>query len=321
MKILIWMKQNDYLEQKTRDLKNSHPEVEVYTDIDRAPIEEVDILLGGVVPSEILKRALSLKLILVPFTGVNHLPLDLFRDRGTRVANSHANGIYVAERAVGMLLSLLGRITDYHNDLRQELWHGFWGEGGLEEGWISLRGKTVGIMGTGGIGLACARLLRPFGCRLLGFRRSALELAPFDEIIADLDEALARSDIIILALPLTQETRGILNAQRLSSMEGKYLVNVARGPVVEEEALYKALSEGRLAGAALDVWYTYPEGSPLRAPSRFPIHKLKNVLLSPHIGGYTREALRRDVDGSFANLAGYLATGKLVNEVRLDREY
>ena len=99
------------------------------------------------------------------------------------------------------------------------------------------------------------------------------------------------------------------------------MVNVGRGPLVEEEALYRALLGNKLAGAALDVWYTYPEGRTTGAPSRFPIHTLKNVVISPHLGGFTKDALRGDIDSSFSNLAGYLTTGKLINEVMLDREY
>ena len=321
MKILVDLKYNSYIEKKVRAVRKKHPHVEVYTDVDRAPLGEIELFLGGLIPPEVLEEAHNLKMILVAFTGVNHLPLGKLRDRGIRVVNTHGNSFYVAEHAGGMLLSLMGRITEYHWDLKQERWHGFWIGAGLEDGWTSLKGKTVAILGTGGIGLECARILQPFGGTLLGYRRSPVDLPPFHRISVDIDEVLDEAEVVIVTLPLTSGTRGLINAERLSRMEGKILVNVGRGPVVEEEALYRALSEGILAGAALDTWYTYPRGQTTGAPSRFPIHHMKNVLLSPHVGGFTEEALQANIDDSFNNLDLYLSGKPLKNMVSLEDEY
>jgi len=321
MKILIDLKYNSYLEKKIRAIRRNHPKVEIYTDVERAPIEEIEVFMGGTLPTAALKAASALKLIQVHYTGVNHLPLGLLKKRGVRVMNTHGGSDWVAEKAVGLLLAFLGRVAEFHHDLKQERWHGFVIGAGLEDSWTSVRGKTVGILGTGSVGLGCANLLKPFGCKLMGFRKSAIPLDPFEEISTDIDLVLTNSDIVINTLPLTNETRGLLSSERLMEMGGKILINVGRGPVIDEEGLYRALSGNVLVGAALDTWYTYPEGRTIGAPSRFPIHNLKNVLLSPHVGGFTKDALRANIDDSFDNLNAFLADGSLRSEVSLEEEY
>jgi phosphoglycerate dehydrogenase-like enzyme len=106
----------------------------------------------------------------------------------------------------------------------------------------------------------------------------------------------------------------------LSGMKGKFLVNVGRGSIVDEEGLYLALRDGVLKGAALDPWYLYP-GDSRGAPSRFPIHRLGNVVLSPHVGGFTRGATVKAVKSTIANLESWLATGECANEVDLAEMY
>ena len=96
MKILVDLKYNSYIEKKVRAVRKKHPQVEVYTDVDRAPLADIELFLGGLIPPEVLEESRSLKMILVAFTGVNHLPLGLLRDRGIRVVNTHANSFYVA---------------------------------------------------------------------------------------------------------------------------------------------------------------------------------------------------------------------------------
>ena len=137
-----------------------------------------------------------------------------------------------------------------------------------------------------------ARILRVFGCETIGFKQRPVsgKMEDFDAVTLDLDEALADSELVFISLPLTRQTVGMFNAAVLSRMHGKFLVNMGRGEVVEEQALYDALKNGILKGAGLDVWFNYPQPgntSPAIFPSKLPFHELSNVVLSPHVGGMT----------------------------------
>ena len=322
MKVLIQVKYNSAVDKKVRHLRKEHPLAELYTDLERSPLSDIQVLLGGNVRQDLLSQLSSLKLIIVPYAGVNHLPLEYLTDHAIALSSCHSNAPYVAERALALVLDLMGRVTEYHNDLKQERWHGFSVGGGMSDAWSSLFGKTCGILGTGAIGRRLAGLLKAFDCRVTGYRRNAGETPePFDSVSADLEEVLRESDILFVALPLTRDTHGILGEKELALLSGKILVNMGRGPLVDEKALYRVLSDGVLAGAALDAWYTYPTGRNSGAPSRFPLHQLKNVVLSPHVGGFSREALVDTMDEAFDILDVYIREGRVVNPVDTLREY
>jgi phosphoglycerate dehydrogenase-like enzyme len=133
-----------------------------------------------------------------------------------------------------------------------------WGGKGLADSWDSLAGKRCTLLGTGEIGRWIARFLKIFGCEVIGFKLKPVETIPenFDDITLELNAALEGSELVFISLPLTKETKGMFDAGVISRMAGKFLVNVGRGEVVEEEALYNALKTGLLKGAGLDVWYT-----------------------------------------------------------------
>lgn len=312
---MFYQKLNSLWKKKLEPLWNEFPAVEFVTDISQAEehLADADVLVGGKPGREVIERAGKLSFIVVPFAGVNHLPLDLIRKRGIRVANSHGNARYVAERTVAMILAFYGKIIDYHNDLREQaLWHGFWVGRGLDDTWESLDGKSCVVLGTGEIGRATARLLKPFGVKLIGYKRTPTDEPPenFDIMVYDLDKALQMGEIVVIALPSTDKTAGLLNRDRLSSMNGKFLVNVGRGSIVEEKALYDALDEGVLRGAAIDCWYRYPEGGTVGEPSAYPIHRESKVVLSPHVAGFTAQSVEKNVDHAVKNLAAYLGGGK-----------
>ena len=223
------------------------------------------------------------------------------------VANTKSHAKIVAERAVTLLLSLLGRVVEYHNDLKEGIWH-------FGEVWTSVRRKRICIVGFGGIGQEIARILKVFDCFIIAVKRhivsSSIELA--DEVFSsdELDMALKKSDIVILALPLTRYTKWIINEERMKLLKGKYLVNVGRGELIKEEALYMGLKNGWLKGAAIDTWYLYPsDEKEVTLPSRYPVHKFKNIILSPHVGGTTEEGARKRVEDIVENIRSYLKTG------------
>ncbi len=314
MKVIFFQKLNSLWMKKLEPIMEEFPSVEFITDPQEAEanLQDADVLVGGKPEREELERAKRLSLIVVPFAGINHLPLDLLQQRGVRVANSHGNARYVAERTVGLLLAFFGKIIEYHDDLRlRTKWHGFWVGRGLDDTWESLHGKSCVVLGTGEIGRALAVLLRPFGVRMIGYKRSRMKEPPegFDEMVYDLDKAIDAGDIVVVALPATDATVGLLDRRRLSRMEGKFLVNIGRGNIVEEKALYDVLAKRVLRGAAIDCWYSYPQGGVEGEPSNYPIRELENVVLSPHIAGFTAQSVERNVEQAVENLAGFLRNG------------
>lgn len=246
----------------------------------------------------------DLKMISVSFTGYNHIDLDACRKKGIAVTNVPGYSTSsVAELVAAMAISLLRKIN-YHDALVRK------GDWQAAEAGMELCGKTVGIIGTGQIGLAVARIFSAFGCRILGQSRT-----PKDEFLSlggeyrEVDELLRLSDIVSLHLPLNGETRGMIGEKELGLMKpSALLLNLSRGGLVNENALIRALKEKRLAGAGLDVF----ESEPL--PPGSPLLSAPNLLLTPHIGYRTREALLRKVETTFLNIADFEA-GKNINRV------
>jgi len=284
---------------------------------------ELDVMLAGILPKESYLASPRLKAIFQAFTGINHLPVRELADRGVHVFNVHSNAFDVAERALALTLAFYGRIVEFHNDLAKGLWHGMWVGAGSEDRWDSLSRKTCAILGTGAIGTELALLLKAFSCKVLGWRRRTGQALPegFDEVVGDLEEAVARAEIVFVTLPETALTVGLLTKKILASMKGKVLVNVGRGSIVDEEGLYLALKDGVLKGAAIDTWYSYPKTGKRGAPSAFPIHELPNVILSPHVGGSTNQASLRAVDVTIENIRSYLEKGRCGNEADLGAMY
>lgn len=326
MKIGFCLPLNQHWKDNVERLAQAFPGVEFVADPDRslAEFESLDAVVANPVPREKYEAARNLKALFVPFVGINHLPADLLLDRGVEVFNCHGNAFSVAERALAMTLAAFGRIIEFHNDLRQGIWHGFWVGKGHEDFWHSLQGKPCAVLGTGAIGTALARLLSAFDCPVTGYRRRPGAGTPphFDRVTADLDEAVRDAELVFVALPLTAETEGLLSREVLAGMKGKFLVNVGRGGIVDEEGLYRALADGVLAGAAVDTWYTYPsKGETVGAPSRFPIHELPNVVLSPHVAGSTWEAVANNAVQTVDNVAEWLRTGTCGSRVDLRASY
>ena len=163
----------------------------------------------------------------------------------------------------------------------------------------TLAGRTLGILGLGAIGEAVARKARALGMRVIGTRRSGAPTPHADRIYppSGTDEVLEESDAIVVLLPLTPETQGLLDRQRLSRMrEGALLVNLARGGIVEEDALAESLKQGHLGGAALDVF----DAEPL--PPGNPLWDTPNLLITPHMGGLVGDYLDRALEIFFENL-------------------
>jgi phosphoglycerate dehydrogenase-like enzyme len=244
--------------------------------------------------------------------GVDMFDQAVLKARGIRLASAKgANANAVAEHAMGLILAFSRMIHTGRDNQALKHWRGMIGDPAARE--FELAGKTLLIVGLGGIGVRLARFARAFDMTVIGLKRDiSAPVAPVDRLVgpAALDAALAEADIVALTCPLTPETEGLINARRLAAMKpSALLVNCARGRVVDEAALVEALRSGRIAGAALDVTVEEP------LPEASPLWSMANVIITPHTGGETADYERRVVDLLLDNL-GRLARGEqLLNPV------
>lgn len=244
----------------------------------------------------------NLKFVQLTSAGLDRVPLDYMHDHGILLRN--ARGVYsvpMAEWVVLKLLEIYKASARFYANQQARLWQ-------KERGLLELCGKTVCIVGYGSVGQAVAVRLKAFGCRVLAVDQ---KLSVADESIdglysvEQLDAALAQSDAVVLTLPLTKETYHLFDAKRFSVMRaGSVFINVARGGLVDEQALISALQSGVLKGAALDVF----ENEPLFADS--PLWKLDNVLLSPHNSFVSEQTQGRLFELIYTNLRAF-ARGEL----------
>jgi len=242
-------------------------------------------------------RNCGLSMISISFTGYDHVDLTACKEKGIAVYNTPGYSTdSVAELALGLALSLLRSIPkgDAHSRQTEQKFYAF------PDG-VELKGKTVGIVGTGATGLAAAKLFAAFGCKVLGYNRAKKdEFEKLGGTYCSLEDLLKDTDIVSLHLALNGETKHIMNAERIGRMKpSAYLINTARGGLIDEAALAKALNDGKLAGAGLDVFGSEP-------PSQDnPLLTAKNTVLTPHLGYKTHEALLRKLEVTFRNIADF----------------
>ena len=255
-------------------------------------LPDIDVLITLAFTREMGAAARRLRLVQVPGAGLDRIDRSAV-PAGTRLANAYGHETGIAEYVVGAMLALTRELGRLDAALRRGRWESQWAVGvAPPQVWPELAGKTLGILGYGRIGQALAQRACAFGMEVLAIRRDTAQ--PDPRGIASvrgpdgLDDVLARSDYLALTLPLTSETRGLLGESQLRSMKPTaILVNVSRAQIIDEDALYRALAQRRIAGAALDVWYRYPTEAGPTPPANQPFHELPNVLMTPHVSGWT----------------------------------
>ncbi len=287
-----------------------------------AAVGDVDALLGDTLTRSLLERGARLRLIQVPWTGVDRLDFALLRDFPVTVCNSHSNAVPVAEMAVSLMLAIAKKVPLHDARLRQGNWmRPTRGEPESHVPPTLVSGCTAGFLGFGAIARQIAQLLSGFNMRFIATDARAGEAppAPLAAVYppGGLLEVATASDLLFVTLPLTPATRGLVNADVFAAMKpGAYLINTSRGEVVDEAALYAALSARRIAGAAIDTWYQYPKsGEPRTLPSaRFPFHELDNLVLSPHRAGFA-DGMLPHLQDVITNLNRLAAGEPLINQV------
>ncbi|MEY9977379.1 2-hydroxyacid dehydrogenase [Lysinibacillus sp. RC79] len=259
---------------------------------------DVIMIANNPYPTEVIDQNDKLKLINVAFTGVDHVGITQARNQDINLCNAagYANQA-VAELTIGLVLDVYRRITKGDKETRADNFPGaFQGS--------EIKGKTVGLIGTGKIGLMTARLFKAFGANLIASDQSSRNPEAKDLGIEymELDELLAQSDIVSLHIPLLPSTKGLISKEKLQLMkETAILINCARGPIVDNDALADALNEGRIAGAGIDVFDMEPP-----IPGDYKLLHAKNAILTPHVGFLTDEAMELRARIAFDNTIAFL---------------
>ena len=254
-------------------------------------VPDVDVLVTLVFTREMAAAARRLRLIQVPGAGLDRIDRNAM-PASLSLSKVHGHETGIAEYVIGAIIALSRNFDRLDASLRLGRWESQWAPGVPPPAWPELAGRTLGILGYGGIGQAVAHRARAFDVSVVAIRRDVGRSAGDDlarlGTLDILDDVLRMSDFLVITLPLTPETKGLLGARELGLMKpGAIVVNVARAQIVDEDALYAALAERRIAGAALDVWYRYPAASGPVFPASRPFHELPNVLMTPHVAGWT----------------------------------
>ncbi len=298
-------------------------DLRVCESIDKAEdaLADTEILLtyGEDLTPEWIDKCRSLKWIQVISAGLDRMPFPAIDRRGILVTNARGiHAIPISEYVMGMVLSIVRRFPQFFELQQNNDWD------------RSIRideaeGTTIGILGAGAIGSAIAERAKAFGMKTIGMNTSGRPAAHFDEMAAreKMDRVLAESDFIVVIVPLTPDTNRMIGERELRLMkQTAWLINIARGDVVEEDALVRVLAEERIGGAVLDVFRQEP------LPADHPLWQVKNCLLTPHVSGRSPKYMERAMAIFLQNLAVYRdrkvtgrTYGNFVNRVDPARGY
>ncbi|MCX2720871.1 NAD(P)-dependent oxidoreductase [Roseibium salinum] len=244
------------------------------------------IVVRAPIPPEVIEREKGLRALVRHGAGLDMIPVETATRAGVLVANvPGANAITVAEHVIWSALALLRRYPNVNDDLRARGW--VEGRAHADHG-RELTGKTIGIVGMGNVGRKLAGMAQHgFGMEVICHTRRP-DSVPQSVRAMSLDQVLGTADVLVLCCPLTEQTRGLIDAAALMRLKpGALLINVARGPVVVEDALIDAIESGHLSGAAIDVFDHQP------LPNSHRLFDLRNVILTPHMAGITEESMLR----------------------------
>lgn len=283
-------------------------------------LQRTEVLLcNPIIPEDLLQRAPALRWLQLSSAGIDRLAgTPIVRSELTITTASGIHAATISEYVIGMMIAFAKRLPDALRSQSESAWRPYWP--------AELEGQTVGIVGAGNIGARVGLVAKAMRMRVLGIRRSLERRTTgeeagdpnVDELLppGDLHYLLQESDYVVLATPLTPETRGMIGADELALMKPTaVIVNIARGAVIDEQALIAALKEKRIAGAGLDVFSQEP------LPPESDLWGLENVIMTPHISGGTPRYMERVVGLFCDNLRRYVDGEELVNVVDSERGY
>ena len=288
---------------------------------------DAEAFMGWVVPPQSWEAAPRLGALAWLHAGCDELDFEMLRRRDIQVCNIRGgNAITVAEQAMTLMLGIARRVAQRHEWVRESRWQQTWHPDFMG---VGLEGRTLAIIGLGMIGTAIARRASAFDMRVTAIRRHPERGGEFADSVHGPDalhEVLAEADFAIIATPITGETVGFIDAAALACMKpNAFLINIARGNLIVEQALYDALTESRLRGYAADVWWTYTESLPATyhypIPSRTGLHKLPNVLASGDQAANVEGVTDRLIDMATESLAAYARGEAMPRAIDLELGY
>lgn len=275
---------------------------DVPTLIQRSQDADAVVLSNFPYRKAVMEHCPHLKYIDVAFTGVDHVDIDYCKEKGIAVSNCAGySTVAVADLVFGMVISLARNLSACDAAVRQ---------GGTKAGLVGfeLEGKKFGIIGAGAIGSRVAAIAAAFGCQVYAYSRTPKDLPGVT--FTDLDTLISTCDIVSLHVPATPQTHHLINAEKLALMKPTaLLINTARGPVVDSQALADALNSGRLAGAGIDVFEMEPP-----VPADHPLLTAKNVLATPHVAFATAQSMEKRAVLVCDNLKAWL-DGKPIHQI------
>ena len=284
---------------------------------------DADVLLGPYVTEKIIKSAKKLKLIQIPWTGMDTFDFSAVQGITIPVCNTHSNADSVSELGVSMILDLLKKLSYHDRKMRIGNWNRDQKPLNLKSRLLSK--QTVCMLGYGNIGSRIGKLVAAFGANVIAVDNHAEE-TDSSEIIyrsEQMSKAVSASDVVVCALPLTDMTRGLIDAEMINKMkDNALLVNVSRAAVIQEDAVWNALKSGKLSGFASDVWWNAPKrGETESYPSaKHEFWKLDNVVMSPHRAGFVEDSLPH-LDGAIDNIIALAKGEQLACIVDVNKGY
>lgn len=273
--------------------------------IERLKDSDIAIITNKPLSANVIDNCQNLEMIDVAFTGVDHVDLDAVKKNGITLLNASGySDDSVAELVIGLIIAVMRKFNENKENIFEDTNNSLMGE--------TLKGKKIGIIGTGNIGIKLIELLKVFGCDILAYSRTEKEdVKAMGVSYVDLDTLLKESDVVSLHIPNNNETKGFLGKDELDKMKDNAIViNCARGPVVYNDYLAKLLNEDKLR-AGIDVFDMEP---PL--PKDYSLRNAKNVILTNHVAFYTKEAMENRAKIVFDNIYKYL-DGNVINEIKL----
>lgn len=305
----IWLERSTLKDHYIENIKNAIPDHEIITDIYQAKDSEIAIMMPQYAKKEYLDQLPNLKFIKLLTAGYNQINLEDIKNRGIQLAYAKdVFSIQIAEDVIAKILTFNRRLPAYYENMKRNEWI-------FEKVDYELYNSTVGIIGAGSIGTEVAIRLKAFGCHILGYRRSKVNDMSFDELFHDrkgLESLLQRSDYVVIALPLSEHTKHFIGEVEFKLMKSSALIiNVARGEVIDQDALIHALENSTIRGAGLDV--TTPE--PL--PKDRPLWHAKNIFITPHQASASPKMQERLVNEVIQTLCNYFEGKPLMNLVSL----
>lgn len=304
------------------DLVGGDAQVAILPDVlatpaDREAYAQADAIIGVKFDAG-LPLPKGLKLFHVPGAGYDAVDLALLPAQ-TSVCNCFGHEQAISEYVMSALLARAIPLSDADQKLRQGDWAYWAGSPDRVHGEIA--GQTIGLLGFGHIGKAIARRAKAFEMQVHVANRSPVATSDLVDRAFALDELAAfcgSVDVVVVSVPLTPDTTGIIDAAALAAMKpDAVIVNVGRGPTIDEAALFEALKAGRIGGAIIDTWYRYPNpAEPAILPSKLAFHELSNVLMTPHMSGWTSGTIRRRQHTMADNIKRCLEGAALTNVVR-----